>query len=53
LFANYIIETKKFKKGKSYTVLMFKTINELTPHYLRDLFESRSTGYNLRNSEDI
>jgi hypothetical protein len=29
---------------------MFKTINELTPHYLHEFFESRSTGYNLRNS---
>ena len=30
---------------------MFKTINELTPYYnLHELFESRSTGYNLRNS---
>ncbi len=31
---------------------MFKTINDLTPHYLRQLFESRSKGYNLRNSEN-
>ena len=30
---------------------MFKTINDLTPFYLHELFESRSTGYNLRNSE--
>ena len=37
------------KKHKA--ILMFKTINELTPFYLHDLFESRSTGYNLRNSE--
>ena len=29
---------------------MYKTINKLTPHYLHELFESRSTGYNLRNS---
>ena len=31
---------------------MFKTINDLTPHYLRELFEFFSTGYNLRNSEN-
>ena len=30
---------------------MFKTINESTPPYLHDLFKSRNTGYNLRNSE--
>ena len=39
--------------GKSINkaILMFKTNNELTPHYLHELFESRSTGYNLRASE--
>ena len=31
---------------------MFKIVNELTPPYLRELFEYRSTGYNLRNSEN-
>ena len=31
---------------------MFKIINELPPLYLRELFEYRSTGYNLRNSEN-
>ncbi len=33
---------------------MFKTINDLdlTPHYLRELFQFRSTGYNLRSSEN-
>ena len=31
---------------------MFKiVVNELTPPYLRELFEYRSTGYNLINSE--
>jgi hypothetical protein len=30
---------------------MFKTINDLTPFYFHELFESRSTEYNLRNSE--
>ena len=33
-------------------VLMFKIVNELTPPYLRELFEYRSTGYNLKNSEN-
>ena len=36
---------------KHKATLMFKTINELNPPYLHDLFKSRSTGYNLRNSE--
>ena len=31
---------------------MFKIVNELTLPYLRELFEYRSTGYNLRNSEN-
>ena len=31
---------------------MFQTVNDLTPHYLRELFQSRSTAYNLRNSEN-
>ena len=37
------------KKHKA--TLMFKTINELTPPFLHDLFKSRNSGYNLRNSE--
>jgi hypothetical protein len=32
---------------------MFKTINELIPLYLRELFESLSTGYTLRNPKQI
>ena len=44
---NLLIRRKKHK-----AILMFKTINDLTPYYLRELFESRSTGYNLRNSEN-
>ena len=37
------------KKHKS--ILMYKTINELTPEYLQNLFSFRSTNYNLRNAE--
>ena len=44
---NLLIRREKHK-----AIMMFKTINDLTPHYLRELFESRSTGYNLRNSEN-
>jgi hypothetical protein len=40
-------------RKKHIAILMFKTIRELTPHYLHELFESRSTGYNLRNSGHI
>ena len=43
---NLLTRRKKHKDR-----LMFKTINDLTPFYLHELFESRSTGYNLRNSE--
>jgi hypothetical protein len=43
---NLLIRRKKHK-----AILMSKTINDLTPFYLHELFESRSTGYNLRNSE--
>ena len=30
--------------------MMFKSLNELAPMYLRDLFNERSTNYDLRNS---
>ncbi len=39
-------------KSKFRCMRTLKTINDLTPHYLRELFEFRSTGYNLRNSEN-
>ena len=39
------------RRKKHKAIVMFKTINDLTPFYLHELFESRSTGYNLRNSE--
>jgi hypothetical protein len=39
------------RRKKHKAILMFKTINDLTPFYLHEFFESRSTGYNLRNSE--
>ena len=32
-------------------ILMFKTINGLNPAYLQNLFSTRSTQYNLRESE--
>ena len=31
---------------------MFKTVHELTPPYLHELFDFRSTGYDLRNLEN-
>ena len=36
---------------KRKATLMFKTINGLTPVYLQNLFSTRSTRYNLRDSE--
>ena len=39
------------RRKKHKAILMCKTINDLTPLYLHELFESRSTGYNLRNPE--
>ena len=39
------------RRKKHYPILLFKTSNDLTPFYLHELFESRSTGYKLRNSE--
>ena len=39
------------RRKKHYPILLFKTSNDLTPFYLHGLFESRSTGYKLRNSE--
>ena len=43
-----LLTRRKKQKG----VRMFQTINELTPLYLREIFEYRCTGYNLRNSEN-
>ena len=39
------------RRKKHYPILLFKTSNDLTPFYLHELSESRSTGYKLRNSE--
>jgi hypothetical protein len=57
LFSKLRWDNFSTRRKKRKTTLMFKTNNELTPHiyYLRELFESRSTGFNLtylRNSEN-
>ena len=51
LFSKLGWHNLSIRRKKHKATLMFKTINELTPPYLHDLFKSRSTGYNLRNSE--
>ena len=51
LFSKLGWDNLSIRRKKHKATLMFKTINELTPPYLHDLFKSRSTGYNLRNSE--
>ena len=38
------------RKGHK-SLLMYKTINKLTPEYLQNQFIFRSTDYNLRNAE--
>ena len=38
------------RRQKLKATLMFKTINGLTPEYLQNLFSTRSTRYNLRDS---
>ncbi|XP_028417952.1 uncharacterized protein LOC114542649 [Dendronephthya gigantea] len=40
------------RRKKHKAEIMFKILNDLTPNYLRNLFEFHSTGYNLRNSEN-
>jgi hypothetical protein len=40
---NMLLRRKKHK-----SILMYKTINKLTPEYLQNLFSFRSTSYNLR-----
>ncbi len=52
LFGKLGWDNLSIRRKKHKAILMFQTINDLTPHYLRELFESRSTGYNLRNSEN-
>ena len=39
------------RRKKHNSILMYKTINKLTPEYLQNLFSFRSTNYNLRNAE--
>ena len=39
------------RRQKLKAILMFKTINGLTPAYLQNSFSTRSTQYNLRNVE--
>ena len=39
------------RRQKLKPTLMFKTINGLNPEYLQNLFSTRSTRYNLRDSE--
>ena len=39
------------RRQKLKAILMFKTINGLTPAYLQNSFRTRSTQYNLRNVE--
>ena len=51
LFSKLGWDNLSIRRKKHKATLMFKTINELNPPYLHDLFKSRSIGYNLRNSE--
>ena len=41
------------RRKKHKAIMMFKTVDDLTPSYLHGLFDFRSTGYNLRNLENI
>ena len=40
------------RRKKHKAITMFKTVHELTSPYLYELFDFRSTGYNLRNLEN-
>ena len=51
IFSKLGWDNRSIRLKKHKATMMFKTINELTPSYLHDFFKSRSTGYNLRNSE--
>ena len=57
-YASLLLETLKWdqlslrrrKPGKQKAIMMFKSINELAPVYLRELFSERHTDYDLRDS---
>ena len=38
--------------AKQKALVMYKTMHNLTPAYLRDLFTTRDINYDLRDSED-
>ena len=40
------------RRKKHRAIMMFKTVHELTPSYLHELFDFCSTGYHLRNLEN-
>ena len=40
------------RRKKHKAIMVFKTVHESTPPYLHELFDFRSTGYNLRNLEN-
>ena len=40
------------RRKKHKAIMMFKTVHELTPPYLHELFDFQSTEYNLRNLEN-
>jgi len=44
-------DTLSVRRKKQKVTLMFKSIHELAPQYLQDLFTLRHTNYNLRNSD--
>jgi hypothetical protein len=51
LFSKLSWDNLLTRRKKHEPILFFKTSNDLTPFYLHELFESRSTGCKLRNSE--
>jgi hypothetical protein len=40
LFSKLRCDNLSTRRRKHKAILMFKTVNELTPHYLRELFEA-------------
>jgi len=54
--SNYLLSTLDwerlfFRRKKQKALTMFKTVNELAPHYLQSLFSQHHSFYNLRDSE--
>ena len=46
-------DTLVTRRKKQKAILMYKSLNNLTPEYLHDMFVLRNSNYSLRNSDKL